>query len=355
MAPVFKALAAHAAKICEASDVRIFLAAGEIVRYAAGFGDVPIKVGVFRLNRGSAVERSIIDRLPVHIQDTQAESAKEYSLGREIALKTGWRTVLAVPLIRKNTALGGISLRRRQVRPFTDKQITLLKTFADQAVIAIENVRLFNETKEALERQTATAEILRVISSSPTDTQPVFEAIVQSGLNLFPNAAIVVTLPDGDRIRLAAIADADPLHAAQWKQRHQFPLTREYMHAVAILDRMVIDVPDAQAYEGGPLAAGIRNFLATGNRAITIMPMLRADAVIGTISVIRLAPGPLTEKQFSLLRTFADQAVIAIENVRLFKELESRTEALTRSVGQLTALGEVGHRRSVRRSTWRRC
>jgi len=266
--------------------------------------------------------------VPVCITDTEALPESASAL-RDLARVRGFRSIVIVPMLRDGVASGTISVTRREPGEFTYHQVDLLKTFADQAVIAVENVRLFNETKEALEQQTATADILKVISSSPTDTQPVFEAIVQSGLKLFPNAAVVVTLPDGDRIRLAAIADSDPLHAAEWKKRHQFPLTREYMHAVAILDRMVIDVPDAQAYEGGPLEAGIRNFLATGNRAITIVPMLRADAVIGTISVIRVTPGPLKEKQFALLRTFADQAVIAVENVRLFNETKEALERQT--------------------------
>jgi signal transduction histidine kinase len=190
------------------------------------------------------------------------------------------------------------------------------------------------ELQQTLEQQTATAEILKVISSSTTDTRPVFEAIVQSGLKLFPDAAVVVVLPDGEKMQLVAIANKDPALAEAMRSRFPIPLTREYMHAVAILDRRLVDVPDAEHPPEPLLAPGIRNFLASGARAITVMPMIRGDAAIGAISVVRRVPGPLSDKQIALLRTFADQAVIAIENVRLFNETKDALE-------QQTAIGEV--------------
>jgi signal transduction histidine kinase len=188
------------------------------------------------------------------------------------------------------------------------------------------------ELKETLDQQTATADILKVISSSTTDTQPVFEAIVQSGLKLFPDAAVVVTRPLDGQVHLAAIANVE--HIERWKMRFPFALSREYMHGVAILERRLVDVPDARANTDPTLAPGIANFLASGARAITVMPMVRGDAAIGAISVVRENPGSLSEKQIALLRTFADQAVIAIENVRLFNETK---EALERQ----TATGEI--------------
>ena len=184
--------------------------------------------------------------------------------------------------------------------------------------------------RKSLEQQTATSEILKVISSSTTDTQPVFEAIVQSGLKLFPDAAVAVALPDDGQVSLAAIANLDPGHAQEWKRRFPFPLTREYMHSLAILDRRIVDVPDAEQHPDASLAVGIKNFLQSGYRAITIMPMLRGDAAIGVISVVRRAPRPLTATQLALLRTFADQAVIAIENVRLFNETKESPRAADR-------------------------
>jgi len=189
------------------------------------------------------------------------------------------------------------------------------------------------ELQESLDQQTATSEILRVISSSTTDTQPVFDAIVRSGLKLFPGAAVGVTLPLGDRVHVVASAAADTGPDAAWQTRFPIPLTREFMHSAAILDCKMVDVPDARN-AGDAYAPGIKNFLASGYQAVTIMPMMRGAAAIGTISVVRRQPGPLTGKQLALLKTFADQAVIAIENVRLFNETKEALE-------QQTATGDV--------------
>jgi GAF domain-containing protein len=336
--PVFDAIVHSSLRLVPGSRVALGLVRDGLIQTAAAVDPADRnteRMTPFPLDRNSAAGVAVMECRVMHLPDTE-KGAEEFPRTKQLSLQRGHKALLVVPLVRDGKGFGFLSATRRIAGLFTDHEIDLLRTFADQAVIAIENVRLFRElgarnrdVTEALEQQTATADILKVISSSPTDTQPVFEAIVQSGLKLFPNAAVLVTVSDGDQGRLAAIADADPLRAAQWKKVHQFPLTREYMHAVAILDRAVIDLPDAQAYEGGPLAAGVRTFLTTGNRAITIMPMLRADAVIGTISVVRLAPGPLTDKQIALLRTFADQAVIAIENVRLFNETKESLERQT--------------------------
>ena len=228
--------------------------------------------------------------------------------------------------------VGVIAIYRHEVRPFTDKQIDLVKNFAAQAVIAIENTRLLNELRqrtddlsESLDRQTATADILQAISTSTSDAQPVFDAIVQSGLKLFPNAATTIVLPDGKQVRVVAIADSDFKREQAWRGRFPDALSRDRMHGAAILDCKVIDIPDAKEHQVGPLAPGVKNFLASGYRAITIMPMMRGGAAIGALSVVRVAPGPLSEKQFALLKTFAAQAVIAIENTRLLNELRQRT------------------------------
>jgi adenylate cyclase len=191
---------------------------------------------------------------------------------------------------------------------------------------------LKRELKEALERQNATAEILRIISSSPTDTQPVFEAIVQSGLILFPDAAIFVALPDGDQVKAAALAEPDHARAEAWRRRFPFPLTRDYMHGLAILDAKMLDIPDV-AEAPADLAVGAQNFLASGYRAITIIPMMRGETAIGALSVVRLAPGPLSGEQLAVLKTFAAQAVIAVENTRLLNELRQRTSELEQSYG----------------------
>ena len=234
--------------------------------------------------------------------------------------------------------------------PFTEKQIELVTTFADQAVIAIENVRLFEEVQartreltESLEQQTATSEVLKVISSSLTDTQPVFDAIVKSGSKLFPDAAISIALPDGDQVKAVAFAESDPARAEAWRRRFPNPLTREYMHGAAILDCKIVDIPDVA--EAPPeFAIGARNFMASGYRAVTIIPMIRNEAAIGVLSVIRVAAGPLSEKERATLRTFANQAVIAIENTRLLERAAgSHATSLPARSRELQALGEVSH------------
>ena len=268
---------------------------------------------------------SILERRVVHYPDAEHDEVPERT--RRGCKAIGIKSAIFAPVLWEGRGLGAIFVGRDHASSFSDKEIALLRTFADQAAIAIENVRLFNETKRALERQTATAEILTVISSSPTDTKPVFDAIVQSGLRLFSDAAVSVALPNGGEVRAAAVAESDPERAAAWRGRFPFPLTREYMHGVAILERRIVDIPDVR--EAPPeMAAGASNFLASGYRAITIMPMMRGEEAIGALSVVRLAPGPLSDKQLAVLKTFADQAVIAIENVRLFNEIREKSAEL---------------------------
>src|SRR6516164_6523124 len=205
-----------------------------------------------------------------------------------------------------------------------------------------ENVaRLSRELNEAFEQQAATADILNIISNSPSDTQPVFEAIVQSVLKLFPDALISLALRYGDRIDAAAVAAQDPERAEAWRRTiSRTPLSREYMHGAALLDCRIVDVPDVKSAPA-EFSAGAQNFLTSGNRAITIVPMMRRDEAIGLLTVVRRTPGRLSDKQLSLFRTFADQAVIAIENTRLLNELRQRTDDLTESLEQQTATSDV--------------
>jgi signal transduction histidine kinase len=204
----------------------------------------------------------------------------------------------------------------------------------------IENTRLLNELRqrtddltESLEQQTATSEILEVISNSPTDTQPVFDAIVRSGLNLFPDAVVTISLPDRDLIKLGAIGGADEAGVEALRGRFPMPLSREFITGTAILDQREIDIADAHE-PPNELRAGAQNLLAGGYSAMTVLPMVRGDETIGTLNVVRRNPGPLSDKQRELLRTFANQAVIAIENTRLFNELRE-------SLQQQTATSEV--------------
>jgi signal transduction histidine kinase len=196
-------------------------------------------------------------------------------------------------------------------------------------------VRLSRELGEAFEQQAATADILNIISNSSTNTQPVFDAIVQSGLKLFPDALISLALRYGNTINAAAIAERDPERAEAWRHTiSRTPLSREYMHGAAMLDCRIVDIPDAKNAPA-EFSAGARNFLTSGYRAITITPMMCRHEAIGLLSVVRRTPGALSDKQLSLLRTFAAQAVIAIENARLLNELRQRTDDLTKSLEDL--------------------
>jgi two-component system, NtrC family, sensor kinase len=310
---VLDTLTESAARLCETEMAAIVRPKGNAYYWVTSYGfppeytqyvmSYPISPG-----RDTAVGRVLLEGTITHIPDVLADSEYGFVEGRKLG---SFRSVLGVPLLREGTLIGVMLLMRHAARPFTNRQIELATTFADQAVIAIENVRLFDEVQarteelgESLKQQTATADILTVISNSLDDTQPVFDAIVQSGLKLFADATIMVALADGNSVKLAAVADRDPARADAVQRRFPVPLTREYMHSVAILDARVVDIPDA---ENAPpeLASGSRNFLATGNRAITIMPMMRGQTPIGTISVIRLAPG-----------TALGQAARRVEDVR---------------------------------------
>jgi PAS domain S-box-containing protein len=198
--------------------------------------------------------------------------------------------------------------------------------------------RARDAAQEALEQQTAIAEILRVMSGSPTDVQPVFEAIVNSGLRQFEGAGVTVAVTRDCQVQLMAIAERDPERARRWKERFPFPVTREYVHGVAILDCRMVDMPDVEKIDAS-FARGERDFAASGYRAMTVVPMVKDGAAIGTVAVVREAPGPLSDKQIALLKTFADQAVIAIENVRLFNETK---ESLARETAIADMLKMIG-------------
>jgi len=339
LTPVMVALAESAARLCEATDTHIWQREGDDLQLVASHGPLPIKRPRLRIGRDSVAGRAAFDCKLIHVHDLAAVFEDEFP-NSSAMMEGGYRSVLAVPLVREGASIGAILIRRTEVRPFTPKQLALLQTFADQAVIAIENVRLFNETKEALERQTATAEILKVISESPTDTQPVFNAIVQSGLKLFPGSLVSVALRYGDAINAAAVAAPDAARVEAWRRTiARTPLARNYMHGAALLDRRIVDIPDV-ADAPADFVAGSQNFLTSGNRAITIMPLMRGDKAIGLLSVVRLVAGPLSDRQRGLLRTFADQAVIAIENVRLFNETKEALERQTATAEILKVISE---------------
>jgi two-component system NtrC family sensor kinase len=353
--PVFEAMLANATRICAAKFGILWLREGDTYRLGALHGAPPAfaaarwREPVVRPGPHTGLGRITVTKQPLHIADVKADQAYAERDPLRVALveQAGARSYLAVPMLKENELVGAIAIYRQEVRPFTDKQTELVRNFAAQAVIAIENTRLLNELRqrtddlsESLEQQTATSEVLNVISSSLSHTQPVFDAIVRSGLKLFADAAITIALPEGDKVVEGAIADADPKRAEALRRRMPFPFTHEFMHSLAIIERRIVDIPDVDRAPAD-LASGAKNFRASGFRAVTIVPMMRSGTAIGALSVSRVAPGPLSDKQHAILQTFAAQAVIAIENTRLLNELRQRTDDLSESLEQQTATSEV--------------
>ena len=324
--PVLDAIATNAALVCDAYDAVVFLREGDRLRTAAHYGPITITLQHSTLSRGSVTEVAILDRQPVHVHDVLATEPPVFPLTAEAARRGGFRTVLSVPLLRENEAIGALAIRRREVQPFTTQQIDLLKTFADQAVIAIENTRLFNETKEALEQQTATSEILRVISSSPTDVQPVFATIAARAKRLCDARECAVFRFDGELIHLVAQADTSAAWASALQSAFPRPPGRGSITARAIQTRSLVHIPDVLIDPEFELTEAAR---ASSIRSTLSVPMIREGEVIGAITVDRRESKPFLDKQIDLVKIFADQAVIAIENVRLFNETKEALEQQT--------------------------
>jgi GAF domain-containing protein len=307
---VLDAVVKSAARFCGTDNATIFQVDGDTLCVVAHHGPIPVDVGRrFPCGRGSVSGRTVLERRAFHVTDLQAEAA-EFPEGSANARLFGHRTTLSVPLLREGRAIGAIQLRRPAANRFTNKQVALLQTFADQAVIAIENVRLFNETKEALEQQTATSEILRVISSSPTDVQPVFETIARSATTLCEADLCHLYRFDGDLIHFAAEHGGTPAETTAAQRAFPQAPSRLSVTARAILRAAIVQVADVS--EEPEVADSLRMF-----RTVLSVPMLRDRRPLGAITVARRIVRPFTDKQIELLQTFADQAVIAIANVRL--------------------------------------
>jgi GAF domain-containing protein len=288
-----------------------------------------------------ARERTPLNILDAHTDPRLTEATRAYTRARD------FRSWVVVPLLRQGEAVGALGVTRREPGGFTDDEVALLRTFADQAVIAIENVRLFRELQSsngelrvALEQQTATSEILRVISSSPTDLQPVFDAIVTSAMRLLGGFSATLRQIAGDQLDLVAFSTTSEPGDEALKSLSQLPLADDPLFAQAVRGRTPCFASDTEtdARVGSRRRDVAR---ARGYRSMLIVPLLREDSVIGAITVTRREPGPFTNDHIALLQTFADQAVIAIENVRLFKELAAKNRDLTQALDQQTATGEI--------------
>ena len=280
-------------------------------------------------SRGSCVGRTLLEGRTVHIHDIRDDP--EYEL--ETSKLEGYRTMLGVPLLREGTPVGVIALVRSVRRPFTPQQIELVNTFADQAVIAIENTRLLNELRESLQQQTATADVLKVISRSPTDVQPVFDAIANNSVNLCGAGYCIVYNFDGEMISVVAHHNLDRVALDAVHQIWPMAPDARALIGRTILEREVVQVADVASEPNYTFAntsqapLGIRTFLG--------VPMLREGQPIGAIGLYRREVKPFSDRQIELVKAFADQAVIAIENVRLFERVEARTRELAASLERL--------------------
>jgi GAF domain-containing protein len=285
----------------------------------------------------------VLGRRPIHVTDLQAE-AEEFPEGSAFAKRLGHRTILGAPLLRAGVAIGTIQLRRTEVHPFTDRQISLLETFAAQAVIAIENARLLNELRQSLEQQTATANVLRVISSSPGELEPVFQAMLENATRLCDaNFGVLQLCEEEGAFRMVAMHNAPPAYAEARRREpviRPSPLAPPLRVAATKKSLHIVDFTQEAAYRNREPAA-VRFAEVAGARTIIVVPMLKENELIGEISIYRQEVRPFTEKQIDLVQNFAAQAVIAIENTRLLNELRQRTDDLSESLEQQTATSEV--------------
>jgi signal transduction histidine kinase len=242
-------------------------------------------------------------------------------------------------MLREDAVIGALTVLRMEVSPFTNQQVELLETFANQAVIAIENTRLFSGLSEALEQQTATSQVLRVIASSPTDLQAVFEAVAENAARLCDAQDAQIYRVDGDRLQKMAAYGSLPIAVGVGEEMQ---IVSSHLSGRAVLEGRTVHIHDIEALESDEFAALRAIEAGLGVRTVLATPLLREGVAIGSIAIRRREVRPFSAAQIALLRTFADQAVIAIENTRLFTELQDRTRELARSVEELRALGEVG-------------
>jgi PAS domain S-box-containing protein len=339
---VLETLAESAVRLCSAERGLVFRFDGQLLRFAVGHNVSPefrdfLERNPITPGRNSNAGRSAVERRTVHNLDVRNDP--EYSYGGSRV--DPYRTVLAVPMLRADELFGVFIIYRHEVRPFTASQIALMETFADQAVIAIENVRLITETREALEQQTATAEVLRVINSSPGELAPVFETMLANAARLCEAEFGTLALYDGDAFQNVALHNTPAGYAAN--QGAPFRPHAESGLARVARTKEIVQIADLRTeppyLEGDPPVVAIVD--VAGARTILIAPMLKENELVGVIGLYRQQVRLFTDRQIELVANFARQAVIAIENTRLLKELRQRTADLARSVDELTATGDV--------------
>ena len=334
---VLNTLVELAARLCEAYDAVILLRQNDRLHVKAHHGPIPVDFGDWPIGRGWVTGRAFVDRTPVHVYDLQA-CTQDFPDGSEMALRLGHRTILAVPLQSRDEAIGAIAIRRTEVKPFTDKQIELVETFADQAVVAIENARLLNELRQALEQQTATSAVLGIISSSPGELDPVFKAILENAARICQAQFGTLNIYDGSAFRSVALHNPPSQFAMRLGEVIR-PHPESGLGYVARTKQIahIDDIRTRQPYlEGNKAVVGLADL--AGARTLLIVPMLKEDKLIGTVAIYRQEVRPFTDKQIALLQNFAAQAVIAIDNTRLLNELRELLQRQTATADVLKVI-----------------
>ena len=335
--PVLDAIATAAARLLDVADVDIMRVEGHLLISVAKHGPAQQwPIGSRRaINRNWVTGRAVVDRTPVQVRDLQA-AQNEFPEGAAYAKQYGHRTTLATPLLREGNPIGAILIRRNYVKPFTNKQIELVQDFAAQAVIAIENTRLLSELRKSLQQQTATADVLKVISSSPGDLGPVFDTMLANAVHVCGANFGIMHRYDGGAFCNVAMHNVPPAFA---EMRRSNPVIRPSPGTgLGRVERtkkvvQILDLKSEQTYRDR-VPATVAMVELAGARTLLVVPMLKDDVLLGTIAIYRQEVRPFTDKQIELVENFSAQAVIAIENTRLLNELRE-------SLQQQTATSDV--------------